>query len=376
MKKETQDRWIQCDVSHLQKEPGQNWFLVRVTEKSELKLAKYCGLHSIRFFFSNFGPLSGIEPRIAWPGYIFCSLSPETRHLIEKENYVVEVQRLANEDRFLIDMQRILKQEESKPSLSSVKHLYSPGDWLRIQEGPLAEYYGTFLKYTDKRKKVIVSVHMLGIPIEATIDTHAIEPNKDRSIMLLTYEVLQKAQDEISIALAPINEHLIRHLADRPQLLYELNPRRFEELVAKLLTDMGYEVELTPPTHDGGRDILAVLKIPLGEILTVVDCKRYSHDRRIGPDIVRQLLWVAERRDNASRAMIATTTFFTSGARDLEREYRWRLTLSDFNDLISWLSKYGKWVNDKSTGLWLPRNKVVQSSADISKSPSSDTSHQ
>ncbi|WP_256206282.1 restriction endonuclease [Nitrosomonas oligotropha] len=133
-----------------------------------------------------------------------------------------------------------------------------------------------------------------------------------------------------------------------------MDPYKFEEIVASILEDMGYSVHVTPRTRDGGRDILAVFKLPVGEILTVVDCKRYSSSRKIGPDLVQRLLWVAENNDRASRAMIATTTFFTSGAREIEDKYRWKLTLSDFDQISSWLTRYGCWKNDQESGLWVP----------------------
>ena len=42
-----------------------------------------------------------------------------------------------------------------------------------------------------------------------------------------------------------------------PDRLHELHPRRFEELVAELLAREGLDVELTPASKHGGRDVLA-----------------------------------------------------------------------------------------------------------------------
>jgi len=38
--------------------------------------------------------------------------------------------------------------------------------------------------------------------------------------------------------------------------------------------------------------------------------------------------------------MIATTSFFTSQARDFEAAVRYRLSLQDYNDLMSWIGSY------------------------------------
>ena len=118
---------------------------------------------------------------------------------------------------------------------------------------------------------------------------------------------------------------------------------------------MGYEVELTPESRDGGRDILTVLKIPAGEVLTVVECKRYGKDKRVGIDLIQRLLWVAAENDRASRAMLVTSAYFTKGAWNIQRNYRWKLSLADFDELNNWLSQFGSWESTKNTGLWIPK---------------------
>jgi hypothetical protein len=136
-----------------------------------------------------------------------------------------------------------------------------------------------------------------------------------------------------------VNEELISYLAKHPEMMYDVSPRKFEELVAELLYRMGYDVELTPYSKDGGYDILAIWRGEVGSLLTLVECKRYRLDRPVGVEHVRNLIgvWDSVR---ASHAMIATTSSFTSGARDLERKYKWQLSLHDYGTLHSWLQKY------------------------------------
>lgn len=64
-----------------------------------------------------------------------------------------------------------------------------------------------------------------------------------------------------------------------PENLYTLDPRKFEELVAELLDREGFAVKITPPTRDGGRDILAYTNGKIGEHLYLVECKRYASHR-------------------------------------------------------------------------------------------------
>jgi hypothetical protein len=126
-----------------------------------------------------------------------------------------------------------------------------------------------------------------------------------------------------------ISDELIATLARHPDSLYELDPRRFEELVAELYRRRGFTVELTPASNDGGADLLVARHDELGRSLHVVQCKRYAARRKVGPSLVRELIGTVDHR-RASAGVLLTTSFFTPGARNLERDYEHRLTLHDF----------------------------------------------
>ena len=74
---------------------------------------------------------------------------------------------------------------------------------------------------------------------------------------------------------------IIKELAADPKALYKIDPLKFEELVAELLLREGLEVEVTLPSKDGGRDILALEKTSTGSHLYLVECKRYAKHRPI-----------------------------------------------------------------------------------------------
>jgi hypothetical protein len=153
-------------------------------------------------------------------------------------------------------------------------------------------------------------------------------------------EAVERGESQIlRLDLEGINDELIARLAARPELMRELDPRKFEELVAELLRDKGYDVTLTPPSRDGGRDILAVKREDIGSALTLVECKRYAANKRVGVDIVRGLYGVVSA-DNATRGLIATTSYFTSGARAFRDQVPYRLGLADFEVLRRMLQRF------------------------------------
>jgi hypothetical protein len=130
-----------------------------------------------------------------------------------------------------------------------------------------------------------------------------------------------------------VSSDLVQRVSADPDLLRRLTPRQFEEVMAELYSRQGLTVELTPPTRDGGVDLYVVQHTSLGRRLTVVDCKQYRNDRLLGVGMVRQLLGTVATRE-ASAGVLATTSFFTRGAKELQAKYPFRLALQDYHDLV------------------------------------------
>jgi restriction system protein len=133
-----------------------------------------------------------------------------------------------------------------------------------------------------------------------------------------------------------VTDELLRTLAADPRLLYELAPRRFEELVAELLGRLGYQVTLTSMSRDGGKDIYAAKKDPLGTFLYIVECKKYSPERKVGIAIVQRLNGVV-RAENATAGVLATTSFFTKDAKAFQKTIASQMSLKDYLGIREWL---------------------------------------
>ena len=131
---------------------------------------------------------------------------------------------------------------------------------------------------------------------------------------------------------------LIDRLSIKPRLLYELPPRKFEELIAELLAREGLEVHLTPETRDGGRDILAFHQTPVGKLLYLVECKRFRPDRPVGIAIVQRLYGVVQQ-ERANAGLVVTTSRFSNGALTFADTVQHQLRLRDYEALKIWLQK-------------------------------------
>lgn len=136
-----------------------------------------------------------------------------------------------------------------------------------------------------------------------------------------------------------IDDGIKSYFKRHPEKLYQLPPRRFEELVADILKDLGFDVELTQATRDGGRDIIAYVRTAVCSYLTHIECKRYSASNKVGVGVIREVLGVHQIRQ-ASKSVIVTTSFFTEDARKEAEVLSNQLDLKDFNNLRDWLQRY------------------------------------
>lgn len=138
-----------------------------------------------------------------------------------------------------------------------------------------------------------------------------------------------------------MNEGLKQYFAKHPEKLYDLSSRKFEELIASILTDFGFDVELTGATRDGGRDIIAYIKNAVCSYLTYVECKKYAADNKVGVGIIRAVAGVHHLRQ-PNKSLIVTTSFFTNDAVEEARKIEQQLELKDYDAIKVWLGRYVK----------------------------------
>lgn len=211
----------------------------------------------------------------------------------------------------------------------------------------LREQLGTELPHTDLVEMIEqagglpLALHLLANQIRGR-DPHEIARLLRGDIYKLNRQIIVPERTlitDVKPRIMMVNEALVERLRLHPQAMYDLPPRKFEELIAELLDDLGYEVELTPATGDGGKDILAYMTTPHGRVLCLVEAKRYKRDHRVGVELVRQLYGTLADSE-ATSAMLVTTSSFMPGARSFQQRHRYRLDLRDYGNIVEWIEGY------------------------------------
>lgn len=165
----------------------------------------------------------------------------------------------------------------------------------------------------------------------------------DRGLFL---DVLPDAEaPEVPALITTLNRKIKLRLSAQPERILSASPRIFEELMAEVFYSQGFEVELTAPTRDGGVDLIALKRHWPGEnFRLLVECKRYRSDRPVGVEVVRGFSFLLEKHQ-ADRAILATTSRFTSGAHaEVATPALWRVSLKEFDSIKEWLRDYHRWL--------------------------------
>jgi HJR/Mrr/RecB family endonuclease len=197
------------------------------------------------------------------------------------------------------------------------------------------------------------AVSNIGFPFCTYLDKGAVLPSKFSevisAIVAKTLELLyehigeEPKQDQYLTVIADIHTEIKKYLSRHPERLYDLSPRRFEELVAGILQDMGLDVELTKATRDGGVDIYAYFHHEVSSFIILVECKRWAPDNPVGVDII-QRLYCVQQTQQANKSLIVTTSYFTGPAKREAALHNNLIDLIDYDSLKQWLKRYSSYA--------------------------------
>ena len=132
---------------------------------------------------------------------------------------------------------------------------------------------------------------------------------------------------------------LLEKLRTQHISLHDLTWRQFEEVIAELLIQDGFTVDLGRGTKDDGKDIVAVKEVRgFGLVMSVWQAKKHNVGKKVGVGVIREL---ADTRNEleASKGVIVTTTSLTRGALKRIEQDRYLLHKVDGDDLLTWIQQ-------------------------------------
>lgn len=139
---------------------------------------------------------------------------------------------------------------------------------------------------------------------------------------------------------------LFEYFAKNPEAMYDLPPRRYEELIAAVFRNQGMQTELTPISGDRGIDLRIVQHDSIGRLVTLAQLKRFRSDRPVDLGVV-QALSGAVTAENAHRGLVVTTSRFLPGVQKWIDDYNVRISLATNKEVVGWLQRAGEYVREQ-----------------------------
>lgn len=125
-----------------------------------------------------------------------------------------------------------------------------------------------------------------------------------------------------------------------PNVVYQLDWRKWEELIAGPYREQGFDVILTPRSNDKGRDIIASSK-GFGSVRYFDQVKAYTPGHVVTRNDVMAMVGELNAAGNVSKGIVTTTSEFAPGIGtdpDIKRLMPYRLELKPREALLDWLN--------------------------------------
>lgn len=134
-----------------------------------------------------------------------------------------------------------------------------------------------------------------------------------------------------------------------PDDLYNLAPRKFEILLDGIFRNNGYHTKLGSGRSDGGVDLRLYSNDVIGEVVTLVQAKRYATSNPIDLQAVQALSAVVED-ERANQGLFVTTSRYLPCAQRFAARQKTRIKLATSDDVSRW-SFYAadRIIRDKSS---------------------------
>jgi hypothetical protein len=146
-----------------------------------------------------------------------------------------------------------------------------------------------------------------------------------------------------------VYEEMYAHFAKRPDDLHRLGWREFEILLHRIFQNQGFQSELGPGRGDGGVDIRLLQRDPIGDVMTLVQAKKYALHRHIRLDAVAALHGIAAV-DGAQKSLFVTTSAYEPVAKRFAARTSGAMELATSQDVAQWCDTAAVGIiTDKST---------------------------
>lgn len=154
-----------------------------------------------------------------------------------------------------------------------------------------------------------------------------------------------KLTTRIRTAISEVSSLLAYEIAKNPKALDEIEWRDLERVIAGVFTGLGFEVELTPGSKDGGKDI--IVKLPRILRCYYIEIKHWRSGARPGAREVDDFIHVLAHDRPYGGLFLSSSGFAKSAIESFDTVDRSRVAAGDSVKIQDMCQKYAR-----SKGVW------------------------
>lgn len=149
---------------------------------------------------------------------------------------------------------------------------------------------------------------------------------------------------------------LIRLIASNRMSLWQIEWRDLERTLAAAFEGLGFDVVLTPPSKDGGKDVILSCVEKGTRRSYIVEIKHWVAGKRVGGSVLRKFVSVVVNEKHDSGLFLSTSGFAGNAFEALSQiEYR-RLRAGAQEKIVGICETYVK----AESGLWAPQRTISE----------------
>lgn len=152
----------------------------------------------------------------------------------------------------------------------------------------------------------------------------------------------------IAIIVRVMVDKMIALIVENSNILKLIEWRDLERIISTALEEIGFSIILTPPSKDGGKDIIANCIVENQNKTYFIEIKHWTAGTKVGEDYITKFIEVNVKENTDGGLFISSAGFVNPVYSHLSRFIKQKVRLGDKNKIVSLCQHYIR----KKRGLW------------------------
>lgn len=167
-------------------------------------------------------------------------------------------------------------------------------------------------------------------------------------------EIDLELNNKVTVAVKTLSRSLVLAIAENPELLRDIEWRDMERLVAEVFTGLGFEVELTSSSKDGGMDCIVSTDISNTRKSYAIEIKHWRSGKKVGSSSVEKFIHIIARENMLGGLFLASNGFSKSVCEFMMEFDSQVISFGDDQKIVHLCRKYSR----SQDGIWKQTNSL------------------